>query len=136
MFLAAVIEQVLLRSWLLPGSHSRSNSELRNISSEVKKMKFNNSHAAALPLVQPQLAPGARQESPVQVSAGLSVHRAGTIRCLRRSQCSHTLMCLYILLRFTKPEYKYLYIFNGKVMYPPKRKIDVINHLSEKLPDS
>lgn len=45
-------------------------------------------------------------------------------------------MCLYILLRLTKPEYKYLYIFNGKVMYPPKRKIDVINHLSEKLPDS
>lgn len=45
-------------------------------------------------------------------------------------------MCLYILLRVTKPEYKNLYIFNGKVMYPPERKIDVINHLSEKLPDS
>lgn len=136
MFLTAVIEQVLLRSWLLPGSHSRSSPELRNISSEVKKMKFNTSHTAALPLVQPQLAAAAQQESPVQVSAGLSVHHAGTIRCLRKSQCSHTLMCLYILLRFTKSEYKYLYTFNGEVMYPPKRKIDVINHLSEKLPDS
>lgn len=36
----------------------------------------------------------------------------------------------YILLRFTKPEYKYLYIFNRKVIYSPKRKIDLINHLS------
>lgn len=71
MFLTAVIEQVLLGSWLLPGSHSRCNSELRNISSKAKKVKFNSSHTAALPLVQPQLAPGAQQESPVQVSAGL-----------------------------------------------------------------
>lgn len=68
MFLTAVIEQVLLGSWLLPGSHSRSNSELRNTSSKVKKMKFNSSQTAALPLVQLQLAPGAQQESPVQVS--------------------------------------------------------------------
>lgn len=68
MFLTAVTEQVLFGSWLLPGSHSRSNSELRNISSKVKRMEFNSSHSAALPLVQPQLAPGA-QESPVQVSA-------------------------------------------------------------------
>lgn len=36
-----MIEQVLLTSWLLPGSHSRSNLELRNIPSKVKKMKFN-----------------------------------------------------------------------------------------------
>lgn len=60
-------------------------------------MEFKSPHTAALPFVQPQLAAGARQESPVQVSAGLSGHCAGTIRSLRMSQCSHTLMCLYIL---------------------------------------
>lgn len=53
----------------------------------------------------------------------------------KKSMQSHFNVSLHPL-RFTKPEYKYLHLFNGEVMYPPRRKTDVINHLSEKLPDS
>lgn len=125
-------------------SAATSDLGLTNVSSKVKKMCSCNLIVQKLRLFRSckpcrQQERGSEAPGPCARTAACLfsteqaawyVQYAGTIRCLRRSQCSHALMCFYILLRFTKPEYKYLYIFNRKVIYSPKRKIDLINHLS------